>query len=455
MSGLKKSISYEDAVALSLSLVDFERTVHSPKHSDFHLERMRLFGTLLGNPQEKVPSIHIAGTKGKGSTAAMVTSILIASGFTVGLSTSPHLHSLTERIRVDMEPIPKNDFGDLVSILWPDVLKVESDYDFGSITWFEFMTMAAFYHFHAKQVDLQVIETGLGGRLDATNIITPLVSSITSISLDHMSILGDDVKMIAKEKSGIIKQHKPVVVSPQNSDVLDVIKSIANEKSAAVIDTTSMSISSTQNAQDKSQETQVKGRFSEYKFLMPLIGKHQLCNALNAIGISEVLMEYGYLIDKKSIEIGLSNVRWPGRMEILKTDGPIVVVDGAHNQNSIMMACQSIIDNFVYSNVIVVFGATYGHDISSMMQELLRLHPTIVPVKARHPRSVSCPDIYAEANTVGLDLVPGDYTVAQGLEIALMRADSGGIIVSLGSLSVVAESIEHMRNMEPELYPEF
>ena len=455
LEGLNKSISYDDAVAFSLSLVDFERSVHNPNHSDFHLERMHLFGNLLGNPEKKIPSVHIAGTKGKGSTAAMITSILMASGFTVGLATSPHLHSLTERIRVDMDPISKDDFVDLVSLLWPDVLKVESDYSYGPITWFEFMTMAAFYYFYLRQVDFQVIETGLGGRLDATNILDPLVSSITSISLDHTSILGNDIRMIAREKAGIIKERRPVVVSSQSPEVLNVIQSIADDRSAPLINTSMMNISSVQNYLNRSQLTKVEGRLSEYEFSLPLIGEHQVVNALNAIGISELLMEKGYPVTKTSIENGLSNVSWPGRMEILRNDGPIVIVDGAHNQDSVMVASQSILDNFEYSKSIVLFGATSGHDIPSMLRELLRLHPTMIPVKTRHPKSVSCFDIYANGGTVGLDLVSGNYTVAEGLETALARADNDDIIVAIGSLSVVAETIEYIRDMKPEIYPEF
>ena len=454
MTGSKDSLSYDDAVALSLSLVDFERSIHSPTHSDFHIERMNLFAALLGNPQEMVPSIHIAGTKGKGSTAAMVSSVLIASGFTVGLATSPHLHSLTERIRVNMKPISKDDFGALVSLLWPSVLKVGSDYNFGSITWFEFMIMAAFYHFYAQRLDFQVIETGLGGRLDATNILIPLVSAITSISLDHMPILGNDVRAIAVEKAGIIKKHRPVVVSPQRLDVLDVIRSIAQEKSAPLTNTSDMNISARSDNRDKSQQARVRGRLAEYEFLLPLIGQHQLSNALTAVGICEVLIENGYQLDKKAIERGLAEVNWPGRMEILKNDGPTMVVDGAHNQNSVMMACQAIIDNFDYSKLIVLFGATSGHDISSMMRELQILHPLMIPVRTRHPKSVSCKDIYTGAAISGLDLVSGDYTVSEGLKTALDRADADDMIVAMGSLSVVAESIEYMRNMEPELYPE-
>ena len=455
MEGSKKFISYDDAVSLSLSLVDFERSVHSPRHSDFHLERMRLFGNLLGNPQKEVPSVHIAGTKGKGSTAAMVTSILVASGFTVGLATSPHLHSLTERIRVDMQPIPKDDFADLVLTLWPEVLKVESDYDLGPMTWFEFMTMAAFYFFHFRQVDFQVIETGLGGRLDATNILDPLVSSITSISLDHTSILGNDVKLIAREKAGIIKERKPVVVSSQSSEILHIIQTIADQRSSPLIDTSKMNVSSILNKRNGLHQTKVKGRLEEYQFSLPLIGDHQICNSLNAIGIAEVLIELGYPLSRTSIEMGLSNVSWPGRMEILKSDGPIVVVDGAHNQNSVMVAAQTILDNFEYSKLILVFGATTGHDIPSMLQELLRLQPTTIPVKTRHPKAVSCFDIYSDGKTVGLNLIPGNYTVMEGLETAIANADSSDIIVAMGSLSVVAESIEYMKNVEPEIYAEF
>ena len=188
---------------------------------------MRLLCEDLGNPQSSLPSVHVAGTKGKGTTSAMIASILRYSGLKVGLITSPHLHSLTERIRVGGDPIAKDDFVDLVEEIWPAVLRVDKNGSFGAVTWFEFMVAAAFFFFRKSSVDFQVVETGLGGRLDATNVLTPAVSVITSISLDHTNILDDTIAPIAAEKGGILKDEVPVVISPQPEEALTVIKTIA------------------------------------------------------------------------------------------------------------------------------------------------------------------------------------------------------------------------------------
>ena len=203
-------LTFGQAIELSMSLADFERSKSFPGHSTFHLERIRLLSERLDDVHNAVPGVHVAGTKGKGSVSALMTSILTQAGYKTGLFTSPHLHTVRERVRVGLEPISEEDFAVQIEKIWPDVEAVGRDGGYGGVTFFEMLTALAMAHFRDMGVDFQVMEVGLGGRLDSTNVITPEVSVITSISLDHMATLGDTIEKIATEKAGIIKPGRPL-----------------------------------------------------------------------------------------------------------------------------------------------------------------------------------------------------------------------------------------------------
>ena len=446
-----------------MSLADFERGNSSPNHSTFHLERMKLLVNLLGNPQDNVPSIHVAGTKGKGSTCALLTSILDSSGYVTGLCTSPHLHSVTERIRVGLEPIPKESFANLVQELWPYVLEVGKEGSYGEMTWFEFMIGASFLFFNKNGVDIQVIETGLGGRLDATNILMPIISVITSISLDHTAILGETIEEITFEKGGIIKPQVPVVVAPQVysqkvSSVIDQISESKGSKLINVVDDYSYNVLS---ADIDFQSILVSGMLDEYRFDLPLYGKHQIENLLTSICVSERLIENGFNITKSSMEEGVANVKWSGRMEVIEDENKLIIVDGAHNPYSVKCLTESISGLFMegkfQGNIWVLFGALKNHDSKKILEELLPLDPILIPVSSRHPKSSSIESIRDSANKVGLRMNSGSKnqanTVSQALNYVESMSNDSDLILATGSLSVVAEVIEAKKNLEPELYP--
>ena len=208
-------LSYDQAVELTMSLVDFERSTNWPGHSFFHLDRVRMLVERLGDVDRASPIVHVAGTKGKGSVCALVTSILTQAGYKVGLFTSPHLHSVCERVRVGLEPISTSEYASLVGEIWPAVESVGRDGEYGGVTFFEMLTVLAMAHFRNVGADFQVLEVGMGGQLDSTNIVMPEVSVITSISLDHVNVLGDTIEKIASAKAGIIKDGTPCVVGPQ------------------------------------------------------------------------------------------------------------------------------------------------------------------------------------------------------------------------------------------------
>lgn len=446
--------AYLDAVAQTLTLADFERSKHSPHHSIFHLDRMRLLCEELGNPQSDIPSIHIAGTKGKGTTSAMITSVLGFSGYKVGLITSPHLHTLTERIRIGFDPIPEQDFVDLVQQMWPSVLEVGENGQFGGITWFEFMVSAAFSYFSKCKVDFQVVETGLGGRLDATNIILPIVSIITSISLDHTGILGDTLSKIAAEKSGIIKEGIPIIVSPQRIEPMGVIVEAADKLNAPLKKVTDEYEVVIKNQDLSGQSIKVISSQRNYEFTLPLLGIHQTENAITAICAIETLQELGYPISRDSVELGLSNVCWPGRFEVLKDSNPVVIVDGAHNPYSIQTLVNTLDTTFENPKVIIIFGAIGGHDVDRMLEPLKSLDVILIPVSSRHPKSIDSKIIKKASISSNIETTQEFKTVGEGLEYALKVYSDRDLILATGSLSVVAEVSEVLKQISPEIYPD-
>ena len=211
-------MDYRSAIERLLTLADFERKSRAGEPPDFHLRRMERLLAQLGDPHLATPVIHVAGSKGKGSTCALISSALASNGLRTGLYTSPHLHRFTERIRIDGAPVETGVFADLIGRLWPEVTAIERRGDLGRVSVFEMLTAMAFVHFRDVSTDCAVIEVGLGGRLDATNLVQPEVSVITPVGLDHVAVLGDTVEKIAAEKAGIIKPGVPVVTSLQHPD---------------------------------------------------------------------------------------------------------------------------------------------------------------------------------------------------------------------------------------------
>lgn len=446
-------LDYDSALRKVMGLADFERSTHSPGHSAFHIERMNLLMERLGNCHLDTPTVHVAGTKGKGSTAAMVTSILTAEGYTVGLYTSPHLHSAVERIRVGLTPVAKGDFASLVERVWPDVEWVGKEGGLGAVTTFEMLTAMAFLHFKQVGADFQVMEVGLGGRLDSTNIVTPSVCIITSISLDHVATLGGTLDRIAREKAGIIKPGAPVVVAPQPEEAMAVFREVAAEKGAPLISVADSMSWEKGEANVDEQTFSVQGAHGRYELATRLLGDPQIENASNAVAAIESLVDSGFAVSDDSVVRGVRDVSWPARLEILSGEAPLVVVDGAHNPYSMKRLVESVHQYFDFDRVFVVFGALGGHSGRGMLAELAALAPTIIPVRSRHPRSAPGALMAAVASDLGLSVEGETASVAHGTRRALELAGDGDLVLGTGSLSVAAEVIEEMRGIEPELYP--
>jgi dihydrofolate synthase/folylpolyglutamate synthase len=437
--------SYNKALDYLYSFVDY-----SLKHSselakaDFNLDRMFALMESLGNPQNQYPIIHVAGTKGKGSVSALCAAGLKVAGYQVGLYTSPHLLDYCERIQVNGAPISHEQLVELVEEIKPHVAKIEK------LTTFEITTALAFLTFAKYGVNAAVFEVGLGGRLDATNIVTPKVSVITSLSYDHTAVLGNTLTLIAGEKAGIIKQDVPVVSSPQKDEALAVLERVAKLKNAELTlvgrDVKFELLESSLEGQtltiDDGRQTMVDGQSSTVKLNIPLLGKHQVENAATAYS---ALKASGIPISDEQIQKGFSQVKWSARFEVVRRNPP-VIFDSAHNQDSFAKLSETLETYFPDKKVYLIFGASEDKNIPGMFAELKSKIKKIIITRADHPRALEVEQIQQLANQAGAEseaVTPVKYALARALELS---SKDGSIVLSAGSMFVTAEVISAWKN---------
>ena len=444
------SSRYWTALDYILSFADYER---APRSSIvFDLRRMAELLHRLGDPHLPARSIHIAGTKGKGSIAAMIAAVLIEANYKTGLFTSPHLHTLRERIRVNGEPITEEELATLVEKLKPEIEAVNHHGLFGQLTTFEILTALAFCYFEDKGVDFQVLETGLGGRLDATNVVKAEVCVISSISFDHTDVLGNTLAQIATEKAGIIKPGSIVVSSPKSSEAALVIERVCQEKGARLIRVGREVTWQVTMFDSSGQRFRIKGLNGDYELFIPLLGAHQLENAASAVAALEALATMGVRVSPESIAVGLAKVQWSGRLEILRTE-PMLVVDGAHNAESASRLKEALQRYFSFGLLILIVGTSWDKDIPGIIAELADLPGAdIIVTQSRHPRAVAPSGLKTEFSKHGLEPLVAD-SVVSAIDRALSIAKPRDLICITGSIFVVAEAIEYLKGISPELYP--
>lgn len=361
--------------------------------SNLGLGRTEKILEILGDPHKKVRTIHIAGTNGKGSTTAMITKVLIESGFKVGMYTSPYLEEFEERIQINGKNISKEDLSEVVTEVSKAVNKViELGYDHP--TEFEIITCTMFYYFCKEKVDFALIEVGLGGRLDSTNVMQPyskdtqggiIASIIVSISMDHMNILGDTIEKIAYEKAGIIKNGVPVIMYPQESSVEQVIEKVCKEKETKLIkvplncvqyvESKKISSSSSEYVQNLKIET----FDNKYNIELSLLGKHQMLNCATAIFAIEEIIKQGVNIKEENILNALKKVRWIGRLEVIKNT-PLVVIDGAHNIDGITKLKENINNYFKYKKMILILGILADKEVEKMVSIIVPMAERVIAV---------------------------------------------------------------------------
>ncbi len=434
-------MNYQQALDYVFGYTDYEKIPMPHDPAFYDLRRVEELLARLGNPHLGARSVHIAGTKGKGSTAAMVASVLTVSGYTTGLYTSPHLHTWRERMRVNGEIISEEEFAALVERVKPEVEALNQKATYGPLTTFELITALGFAHFKQKGVDFQVMEVGLGGKFDATNVIHPEVCIITSISFDHTDVLGNTLAEIAAEKSGIIKVGCVVVTSPQPEEVGKVIAETCQSHGVELVKVGSDVTWEGLGSDLSRQLLQVTGRLGNYELSIPLLGDYQLENAATAIAALEVLAERGFDVSQGSIVSGLAQVNWPGRFQIL-SHNPLLVVDGAHNPGAARRLKQSLKQYLDYDRAILVIGASSDKDIAGIVSELAPHFDKVIVTRSRHPRAMAPATILAEFELRGVE-AEATEDVPTALSLALSKAESGDLVCVIGSLFVVAEAIEH------------
>ena len=438
-------MNYQQALDYIDSYTDYEKIPMPHDPAFYDLRRVELLLSRLGSPHLGAKTVHIAGTKGKGSTAAMVASALATAGYTTGLYTSPHLNTLRERFRVDGEMIAEGELVSVVERLKPEVEAINEEAVYGELTTFELLTALAFAFFALKGVDFQVLEVGLGGKYDATNIILPEVCVITSISLDHTDVLGDSLTQIAAEKAGIIKPGVVVVLSPQADEVVRVVEEVCLRQGVELVrvgrDVTWRSL----GFDHKRQSLEVRGRLGSYRMSIPLLGQYQLGNAATAVAVLEVLAAKGFNISRDSIINGLEGVSWVGRFQVLGHQ-PLLVVDGAHNPDSAQKLRQSLVEYFDFDRAILVTGVSCDKDIDGIVSELVPLFDRVIVTRAHHPRSMALEQLAAAFQKHGVE-VQAKQSVPEALSLAMSTAGAGDLVCVTGSLFVVAEAIEQSKLM--------
>jgi dihydrofolate synthase/folylpolyglutamate synthase len=438
-------VDYRQAIEYILSFADWERTpAQAFAAANFDLRRVHSLLARLGNPHLGRQTIHIAGSKGKGSVAAMIASVLQAAGYRSSLYTSPHLHNIRERIVVDGQPIGEDEFARLTQVLAPQVAAENEDGRFGQLTTFELLTALAFLYFQHRDVQWQVLEVGMGGRLDATNVVDEkAVCVITSISLEHTAILGDTVEKIAAEKAAILRPGTTAVMAPQPyPQAAAVIRQMAAELGDPLLD-----VGETYPVQRlgwdlTGQSFRLTGPDWSRQLWLPLLGAHQLENAATAVAAIDALSKEGTVISGGSIAEGLRQVRWPGRLEVLR-DKPLIVADGAHNGDSARRLRQALSEDFSFDRAILVMGVSGDKTIEAMAEELAPLTHLLIATRSQHPRAAAPQAVAAAfaAQGVASETCP---TVATALERAQALAGPDDLICVVGSLFVVAEAREQV-----------
>lgn len=394
----------------------------------------------LGDPQNGLRCVHIAGSKGKGSVAAMLTQMLMGNGLKVGLYTSPHIVDVRERIVINDDPIPEKQFVRLVSKVAQTAALADADRP----TYFEVLTAAAFLYFAEQKVDVAVIETGMGGRLDATNLVKPDVCAITNISLDHMVQLGDTVERIAAEKAGVFKKDVPIVSAPQPSGVKKVLREAAAAAHAPLLfagDDIRFSYrfeaSRDAGPQARICVTTPTSHFDH--LLVPLVGQHQAINCGVALGVMDQLKGAGFKLEDERSVNGLANVRLQGRMEML-CDDPRILGDGAHNAASIEALMRAIGQNVPYDSMVVIFGCCSDKDIEGMLRFIQLGADKLIFTGIKSPRSADPKDLVTAFAEVSGRMAQTAPDLAGAMEIAEKAVSPEDLICITGSFYLVSEA---------------
>lgn len=433
-------MNFQEALNYLLSL---GRELAAPTQAataKFNLENISVLAQHLGHPESKYPSVHIAGTNGKGSTAAFLEAMLREGGYRTGLYTSPHLERINERIRVEGNDISDEAFADTFSRIHVLIEKLLADWSLRAHpTFFECVTAIAFLYFAEAGVDFAVFETGLGGRLDSTNIVRPQVSVITRIDFDHENFLGHSLREIAAEKAGIIKPKVPVVIAEQAAEVREVLTARARELKSPIVEPASIYKLESMRMEGGRVRAVVKEQSAENRISIEpqLAGRFQLQNALNAVAAAHVLKSQGYRLTDGVIELGIATAVWPGRIEKIRSQ-PDIYLDGAHNPSSARELDAFIAENFAGRRIILIFGALRDKAVDEIAGILFPRAAHVIFTEPATSRAISAAQLAEIAGhyAASFESLPD---AGRALEAALANAEPGDAIFITGSLYLVGQ----------------
>lgn len=397
------------------------------------LDNIRYLLNLMNNPQKELRFVHVAGTNGKGSTVAFLSSILIEAGYKVGTFTSPYLERFTERIKVGSDEIEKQDLARITEYVKAKVDEMVREGK-NHPTEFEIVTAIALQYFYEKQCDIVVLEVGLGGRFDSTNVIdTPLLSVITTISYDHMDLLGNTLEEIAFEKAGIIKENGSVLLYPQQKNIQELFRRICRERGATLneVDFTSVSLIS----------FNVNGQIFNYKaynsLKIQLLGEHQVRNAILAVESVELLRNKGYIVGEESIRKGLINAKWPGRLEVISKE-PIFIIDGAHNAEGAKILRDTLDNYFQGRRKIFIVGVLKDKDYKSIIKTIMPLADQVITVTPKSERALPAEDLAIFVEYYCKNVLVSD-TIEEAIKSGLSLSSPNDVICAFGSFYYIGE----------------
>ena len=455
-------MNYEAALAYIEAFIDYERSPDFSRQARlYNLNRISLLLKRLGNPHDRLQVIHIAGSKGKGSTAALVASVLTHAGYKTGLFTSPHLITPRERCQVDNALISEAEIALYINKIKPAIEAVSAS-EFGRVSFFEIYTALAFCYFADKATDFAVIEVGLGGRLDATNVVKPITTVITPIGLEHTAILGETYTEIAAEKAEIIKEGCPLALAPQHPEARTVFERVAKKRNAPIIEV------KTHRTVDKSsrgdvepdhhtsvsrrllntdgvtvaQQFDVETDSESYPQLtMPLLGHHQFVNASTAIAAIECLKQEGYAIPKTSVYAGFQNVQWRGRIQRIMSS-PLVVLDGAHSPVSMEALCQTLRENFRYDQAIFIVSIMKDKNLTAIGNIVSNIADTVIATEVSDNPRVASPETIRDTWAGVCKKITACSNPEKAIGHALASASPTDLICITGSLYLVGQALE-------------
>lgn len=405
--------------------------------SNYGLERTYKLLELLDNPQDKLKIIHVAGTNGKGSTTAMITSMLKGAGYKVGMYTSPFLEEFEERIQINGENISKEKFAQLMTKIKYVVDKVIED-GYNHPTEFEIITVLMFLYFATEKVDFAVVEVGLGGRLDSTNVITPILSVITSISFDHTNLLGNTLEEIAREKAGIIKEGIPTLIYPQEEIVERVLREKCEELGAKLYKINKDDAKLVEIIKKDKIYQLVKVKLDdEYAVKLPLLGEHQILNLAVALKALEVIKDKAPKLNMESIVKSLATVRWNGRLEIM-SDSPYVVIDGAHNIQGITQLDKNIKKYFEYKDMYLILGILADKDVEHMVKVITPKAKKVFTVTPNSMRAETAEELLEEVKKYN-ESCEAYNAYKNAFEDALKLCKKDDLLLISGSLYMIGE----------------